>query len=482
MNEQQFNQYKSKNYNNIPVFKELIIDTDTALGLYLKIANNNYSYLFESVEGGKKWGRYSIIGLQSETIIKVFGYDIFLQTGEKVTKITVENPLDWIEEYQQNFRTPSLEIGDFSGGLVGYFGYETIRYIEPKLKNINNKDILKTPDILLMLSKDLIVFDNLKNKVFIITHIDPNISSFDDGINKINAICEKVENNNIPQKSKTNTIDKEDFISNTGADNYKNSVFKIKEYIKKGDCMQVVPSQRLVADFDNDAIYLYRKLRIVNPSPYMYFLNLEDFQIVGSSPEILARVDKNFKATVRPLAGTRPRGKTKTEDIALEKELLGDEKEIAEHLMLIDLGRNDLGRIAKIGEVRVTDKLQIERYSHVMHIVSNVEAQVKQGLSSIDVLKATFPAGTLSGAPKIRAMEIIEEVESEKRGIYSGAVGYLGFNGTMDTAIAIRTAIVKDKKIYIQAGAGVVFDSDPQKEWDETMHKAGALINSAINL
>jgi anthranilate synthase component 1 len=479
MNKQQFNHFKNQGYNNIPVFKELILDTDTALGLYLKVANNNYSYLFESVEGGQKWGRYSIIGLQSNTIIKVFDDTVLLNNEE----VSCDNPLDWIEQYQAQFNTPNIEeLENFSGGLVGYFGYETIRYIEPKLANIGGQDALKTPDILLMLSQDVVVFDNLKNKVFIITHINPNTQSFDDGIAKITTIQHNIYNNPIPESSPHTTLTRDNFVSNFGENNFKLAVDKIKEYITRGDCMQVVPSQRLVADFEGDAMDLYRKLRIVNPSPYMYYLNLEDFHIVGSSPEILAKVDKKGKAVVRPLAGTRPRGKDEAQDKALEEELLADEKEIAEHLMLIDLGRNDLGRIAEIGKVEVTDKIQIERYSHVMHIVSNVEAVVKSGLSNIDVLKATFPAGTLSGAPKIRAMEIIDEVEHEKRGIYSGAVGYLGFNGEMDTAIAIRTAIITNKKLFVQAGAGVVFDSDPQKEWEETMHKAGALINSATNL
>lgn len=482
MNKTQFQEYSQQNYNNIPVFEELILDTETALGLYLKLANNNYSYLFESVEDGQKWGRYSIIGLQSDTIIKVYGEKIQLQAGDSAETITGENPLDWIENYQQNFRTPRIELGDFSGGLVGYFGYETIAYIEPKLRNISGTDILKTPDILLMLSKDLIIFDNLKNKVFIITHINPEHHSFEDGVETIRLLKEQIASATIKPTQPCAATVEEDFSSNFGRKNFEKVVGTIKEYITRGDCMQVVPSQRMSANFNARAIDLYRQLRIVNPSPYMYYLNLEEFQIVGSSPEILAKVDKHGKAVVRPLAGTRKRGETDTQDKALEAELLADEKEIAEHLMLIDLGRNDLGRIAKVGKVAVTDKMQIERYSHVMHIVSNVEAEVKEGLSNIDVLKATFPAGTLSGAPKIRAMEIIDEVEHEKRGIYSGAVGYLGFNGTMDTAIAIRTAVVKDGKIFVQAGAGVVFDSDPTKEWEETLHKSRALINSATNL
>lgn len=483
MNKSRFNQFVADGYNNIPVYKKLIIDTDTALGLYLKLANNDYSYLFESVQGAEKWSRYSIIGLKADTIIKIFDYTITLQQNNQKTTIQTDNPLDWIEEYQTQFNTPTIEeLGDFSGGLVGYFGYETIRYIEPKLKNINNTDKLNTPDILLMLSNDLLVFDNLHNSATIISHINPQLQSFEDAIAKIQQIEQNIQNIQIENNTHTANIQQNDFIANFAENDFKNCVNKIKQYITSGDCMQVVPSQRLSCDFTIPAIELYRKLRVINPSPYMYYLNLKDFQIVGSSPEILAKITLDKKATVRPLAGSRPRGANEVEDKKLEKELLADEKEIAEHLMLIDLGRNDLGKISKTGKVVVSDKMQIERYSHVMHIVSNVECEVQDNLTNIDVLKATFPAGTLSGAPKIRAMQIIDEIESIKRNIYAGAVGYLGFNGTMDTAIAIRTAVIKDGKLHIQAGAGIVFDSNPQAEWNETMHKAHAIIKAAIEL
>jgi anthranilate synthase component 1 len=467
-----FEKYKNLGFNNIPIFKKLTLDTQTALGLYLKLADNDYSYLFESVEGGEKWGRYSIIGLQCNKIIKVVQDEIFIDDNKQQTN---ENPLDFIHNYLAQFNTPKVpELGDFAGGLVGYFGYEAIKYIEPRIK-CQNQDELQIPDILLMLSSDLIVFDNLKNTVFVITHINPNNSTYVDGINKIESILNLIDNP-IPQYQ--NIAKDYDFVSNIGQNQYENIVAKIKEYITAGDCMQVVPSHRLSADFDNKPIELYRKLRVLNPSPYMYYLNLKDFFVAGSSPEILSKVDKDNIATVKPIAGTRPRGENESEDAELAADLLADKKEIAEHLMLIDLGRNDIGRIAKTGTVKVIKNMQIEKYSHVMHIVSTVSGEIQDNLSNIDVLKATFPAGTLSGAPKVRAMEIIEELENGKRGVYGGAVGYLGFNGTMDTAIAIRTAVIKDGKIFIQAGAGVVYDSVPIKEWEETLHKAGAIISA----
>ncbi|HIG88405.1 MAG TPA: anthranilate synthase component I, partial [Candidatus Thioglobus sp.] len=330
-----------------------------------------------------------------------------------------------------------------------------------------------------MLSNDLVVFDNLLNQAFIITHVNPNKQSYEDAIGRLEEISTQINQPLTTSDYQSDNITEQDFTSSFGEDNYKAAVKKIQEYIVAGDVMQVVPSQRLSCEFKAPAIELYRQLRRLNPSPYMYYLNLDDVTIVGSSPEILTRVDGNRKATVRPIAGTRSRGKNEQEDSALEKDLLADEKEIAEHLMLIDLGRNDLGRIAKIGTVVLTDKMFVERYSHVMHIVSNVECDLKEDVSAIDVLKATFPAGTLSGAPKVRAMEIIDEVEDLKRNIYSGAIGYLSWHGCMDMAIAIRTAVIKDQMLYVQAGAGIVYDSIPQSEWDETMHKAQALIKAA---
>ena len=480
----QFNALVEEGYNHIPLSREVVVDTDTPLALYLKLANTPFTYFLESVQGGEKWGRYSFIGLAAETIIKVNEYEIFVEkNGHLQEKFDVQDPLAWIEDFQEQFKVPQLDsLPDFNGGLVGYFGYEIIRYIEPKLKNIEKKDELNVPDILLMVSNDLLVVDNLTSKVHIITHVSPEDGSFDDGIAKLDLIESNIKKSFEHKTNKSEMIKSEDFISSFGKNNFVHAVEKVQKYITAGDVMQVVPSQRLSCKFNSNPVELYRQLRILNPSPYMYYLNLDDFAIVGSSPEILTRVDNNNVATIRPIAGTRSRGKTEEEDKDNEKDLLSDEKEIAEHLMLIDLGRNDLGRIAKTGTVNLTDKMFIERYSHVMHIVSNVECELKDDMSSIDVLRATFPAGTLSGAPKVRAMEIIDEVENLKRNIYSGAIGNLSWHGGMDLAIAIRTAIVKNDVLYVQAGAGIVHDSVPEMEWQETMDKAQALIRAAQNI
>ncbi len=484
MNKTIFNEYIDQGYNHIPVFREVVLDTDTALGLYLKLANNTYSYLFESVQGGEKWGRYSIIGLHAQTVIKVFDYEIQIEKDSNIIeRFQVEDPLAWIEQYQQQFKVPEIaDLPEFNGGLVGYFGYEIIRYIEPKLKDIQLKDELNIADILLMVSNDLVVFDNLANKAFLLTHVNPEIQSYDQAMAYLDTIEADIDRPLVKQDYQSDNLTTQDFSSSFGEQNYKDVVEHIQRYIVAGDVMQVVPSQRLSAPYKAPSVELYRQLRRLNPSPYMYYLNLGDVDIIGSSPEILTRVDSQRRATVRPIAGTRARGKDPAHDLALEKDLLADEKEIAEHLMLIDLGRNDLGRIAKTGSVKLTDKMFVERYSHVMHIVSNVECDLKDGMSAMDALKATFPAGTLSGAPKVRAMEIINEVESLKRNIYSGAIGYLSWHGSMDMAIAIRTAIVKDEMLYVQAGAGIVHDSVPQLEWDETMHKAQALIAAATKV
>ena len=480
----QFNSLKEEGFNHIPLSREVVVDTDTPLALYLKLANTPFTYFLESVQGGEKWGRYSFIGLGAETIIKVNGYEVSIEkNGHLDEQFEVEDPLAWIQTYQEQFKVPQLDsLPDFNGGLVGYFGYEIIRYIEPKLKNIDKTDELNVPDILLMVSNDLLVVDNLTSKVHIITHVSPEKESFNDGMEKLNLIEANIKKSFDHKTNKSEMIKSEDFISSFGKNNFVHAVEKVQKYITAGDVMQVVPSQRLSCKFESNPVELYRQLRILNPSPYMYYLNLDDFAIVGSSPEILTRVDNNNVATIRPIAGTRSRGKTSEEDKANEKDLLSDEKEIAEHLMLIDLGRNDLGRIAKTGTVNLTDKMFIERYSHVMHIVSNVECELKDEMSSIDVLRATFPAGTLSGAPKVRAMEIIDEVETLKRSIYSGAIGNLSWHGGMDLAIAIRTAIVKDEVLYVQAGAGIVHDSIPEMEWQETMDKAQALIRAAQNI
>jgi anthranilate synthase component 1 len=367
----------------------------------------------------------------------------------------------------------------FNGGLVGYFGYETVAYIEPRLRREIKPDPLGTPDILLMVSEDLLVFDNLSGKLLLVTHVDPReVGTFDDAQNKLEKLEKRLREAKLQSTPHSGRkIDESDFVSGFTQQGFESAVATIKDYIVAGDVMQVVLSQRLSISYQASGVDLYRALRCLNPSPYMYYLNLEDFQIVGSSPEILVRLEDGT-VTVRPIAGTRPRGGTRDEDEALERDLLSDPKELAEHLMLIDLGRNDAGRVAQIGTVRLTEKMIIERYSHVMHIVSNVTGRLKEGKNAFDVLSATFPAGTVSGAPKIRAMEIIDELEPVKRGVYSGAVGYIGWSGNLDTAIAIRTAVIKDKTLHIQVGAGIVYDSIPRNEWDETMNKGRAIFRA----
>ena len=480
-----FNKLVKKGYNRIPLMCEVLADLDTPLSTYTKICNFPYSYLFESVEGGEKWGRYSIIGLPAKKIISVTGEKIKITENSKlIDEYNTNDPLKEIEKIQQSYKVAQIEgMPRFSGGLVGYFGYETIRYIEPKLNKNNKEDPIGSPDILLMVSDEVVVFDNLSGKLFIIVHADPKKNdAYSNALQRLDDISGMLRDNqnNKSQSDNSRDVNENDFVSGFTQKNYEKAVDAIKNYIVNGDAMQVVLSQRLSIPFQSKPINLYRALRSLNPSPYMYFLDLEDFQIVGSSPEILVRLEDNI-VTVRPIAGTRPRGKTKSEDLALEKDLLGDPKELAEHLMLIDLGRNDLGRVADMGSVNLTDKMIIERYSHVMHIVSNVTGELKKGMNAMDVLRSTFPAGTVSGAPKIRAMEIIDELEPVKRGVYSGAVGYISWNGNMDTAIAIRTAVIKDKTLHIQVGAGIVADSIPKNEWDETMNK-GRAIFKAVSL
>jgi len=483
MTPEQFSNLAQEGYNRIPVMREVLADLDTPLSTYLKLANGPYSYLLESVHGGEKWGRYSIIGLPCKQILKVFGNKVIIEkNGELIEEHECEDPLSFVEEYQARFRVPELEgLPRFNGGLVGYFAYDTIRYIEPKLAATCPEDPLGTPDILLMVSDQLVVFDNLSGKLMLIYHVDPSVEdAFPLAQTVLDLLVHRLRNDVCAQtkpQTSAREIQEADFVSGYPEDDFKAGVSKIKEYVLSGDIMQTVLSQRMSIPFESEPLDLYRSLRCLNPSPYMYFLNLQDFHIVGSSPEILARVEDG-EVTVRPIAGTRKRGIDEAHDLALEKELLADPKELAEHLMLIDLGRNDAGRVSETGTVKLTDKMIVERYSHVMHIVSNVTGKLKPKTSAIDVLRATFPAGTLSGAPKIRAMEIIDELEPVKRGVYGGAVGYLSFNGNMDTAIAIRTAVIKDKVLHIQAGAGVVADSVPQSEWDETMNKARAVFRA----
>ncbi|WP_295455894.1 anthranilate synthase component I [uncultured Thiodictyon sp.] len=468
-------------HNRIPLVCEVLADLDTPLSVYLKLAEGRYSYLFESVQGGEKWGRYSIIGLPCRTVLKVTGHQVQVERdGAVIETAETTDPLAWIGEFQARFRVATHPgLPRFTGGLVGYFGYDTIRYIEPRLAHCPNPDQQNTPDILLLVSDEVVVFDNLSGRMYIILHLDPHAGdTLESGRARMQDLIGRMQRGaprRPPQGERR--VHEDDFVSGFTQQGFESAVERIKDYILAGDCMQVVLSQRLSIPFQARPLDLYRALRGLNPSPYMYFLDLGDFQIVGSSPEILVRLEDGL-VTVRPIAGTRRRGATEAEDQALEVELLADPKELAEHLMLIDLGRNDAGRIARTGSVRLTDRMIVERYSHVMHIVSNVVGELQEGLSAIDVLRATFPAGTVSGAPKIRAMEIIDELEPVKRGVYSGAVGYLSWNGNMDTAIAIRTAVIKDGTLHIQAGAGIVADSVPRLEWEETMNKGRAIFRA----
>ncbi len=481
MTPEQFTALKAEGYNRIPVMREVLADLDTPLSIYLKLANGPYSYLFESVHGGEKWGRYSIIGLPCRTLLRVNGNEIDIETdGKVVEKHTAADPLAYIEEFQARYNAAEIDgLPRFSGGLVGYFGYDTIRYIEPKLAACPNPDNIGNPDILLMVSDEVVVFDNLRGCMYVVVYVDPSLGgTLESGEARITELIDKMAGGAPRQHHGTpHQVDESHFVSGFTEDGFQQAVEKGKQYILDGDCMQVVLSQRLSIPFSAPPLDLYRALRGLNPSPYMYFLNLDDFYIVGSSPEILVRLEDN-KVTVRPIAGTRRRGHSEEEDSALEQELLADPKELAEHLMLIDLGRNDAGRVAKIGSVKLTENMIVERYSHVMHIVSNVTGELNDGMSAIDVLRATFPAGTVSGAPKIRAMEIIDELEPVKRGVYSGAVGYISWSGNMDTAIAIRTAVIKDNTLHIQAGAGIVADSIPRLEWKETMNKGRAIFRA----
>jgi len=482
MNQAEFDQLAEQGYNRIPIAREVLADLDTPLSTYLKLADAPYSYLLESVHGGEKWGRYSIIGLPCETIVRITGQDIEVKhNGDVIETTTSTDPLSWIETFKQQYKVPDLDnLPRFNGGLVGYFGYDTVRYVEPRLGDCPNPDPLGCPDILLMVSNDLIVFDNLSGRLFLIVHADPSTDNALQNAQKNLDTLTSHLRTATPKYSSSKTgkkVNEDDFVSGFTHDGFIDAVEKAKQYITDGDIMQVVLSQRLSIPFSAQAMDLYRALRTLNPSPYMYYLNLEDFHIVGSSPEILVRMEDD-EVTVRPIAGTRPRGKTAEEDLAFEQDLLADPKELAEHLMLIDLGRNDAGRVSQIGTVKLTTKMIVERYSHVMHIVSNVTGQVVPDMTCIDALRATFPAGTVSGAAKVRAMEIIDELEPVKRGVYAGAVGYLSWSGNMDTAIAIRTAVIKDNMLNIQAGAGIVYDSVPEMEWQETMNKARAVFRA----
>ncbi|HET7313132.1 anthranilate synthase component I [Salinisphaera sp.] len=478
-----------------PLVVEALADLDTPLSTYLKVADAPYSFLLESVQGGERWGRYSIIGLPAAERIRVRGHTLVHETNEGVIEtLKTADPLAWIAAFNQARPLPRLpELPRLTGGLVGYFGYDTIRYIEPRLAGggHDKDDPLDLPDILLLVAEELVIFDNLSGKLYVVAHhLEDDAEDRARVEARVEAILDALDAP-LPQAAactgtaagpeiepQINDVSDGRFVSGLTQAGYEDAVHRIREYTQAGDVMQVVPSQRLSAPFNAEAMSLYRALRSLNPSPYMFYFNFDDHHVVGASPEILVRA-MDGEVTVRPIAGTRKRGLSPAEDEALAEELLADPKEIAEHLMLIDLGRNDVGRVAAPGTVKLTERMAIERYSHVMHIVSNVTGKLRADLTPMDALRAAFPAGTLSGAPKIRAMEIIDEIEPVKRGVYGGAVGYLAGNGSMDLAIAIRTAVLKNGEIHVQAGGGIVADSQPTAEWEETMNKARAVMKAA---
>ncbi len=488
--ELEFKSLASEGYNRIPLMVEAFADLETPLSLYLKLAHTKdggkHSFLLESVVGGERFGRYSFIGLPARTLLRASGFGAQAKTevvtDGQVVETAQGNPLDFIEAYQKRFKValrPGLP--RFCGGLAGYFGYDAVRYIEKKLETTCPPDTLGCPDILLLQCEELAVIDNLSGKLYLIVYADPaQPEAYAKAKKRLRELKDQLKYSvSAPVVKATESHPAQrDFAK---AD-YLAAVDRAKELIAAGDFMQVQVGQRIHKRYTESPLSLYRALRSLNPSPYMYFYDFGDFHVVGASPEILVRqekTDEGTKVTIRPLAGTRPRGATPEKDKATEVELINDPKERAEHVMLIDLARNDIGRIAKTGTVKVTEAFAVERYSHVMHIVSNVEGILHDGMTSMDVLKATFPAGTLTGAPKVHAMELIDQLEPTKRGLYGGACGYLSYAGDMDVAIAIRTGIIKNGTLYVQAAAGVVADSVPELEWKETEHKARALLRAA---
>jgi anthranilate synthase component 1 len=480
MTEAEFQRLAAQGFNRVPLVAETFADLDTPLSLYLKLANRSYTYLLESVEGGERFGRYSFIGLAAPVRLRAVGRLVTVTHGDAtVEKSQSTDPLEFVREFLSRYRVAELPgLPRFCGGLVGYFGYDTVRWIEPRLSGGWLKpDPLGCPDMLLLLSEELAVIDNLSGKLYLVVYADPSKPrAWHDAQARLRELLGALR---LPLSLPPEHRDAgAEVVSNFDGDAFREAVGRAIRYVRDGDIMQVVLSQRLSRPYSGSPLSLYRALRSINPSPYMFYLDFGDFQVVGASPEILVRLERRT-VTVRPIAGTRPRGASHDHDLQLERELLADPKERAEHVMLVDLGRNDVGRIAATGSVRLTEKMTVERYSHVMHIVSNVEGKLREGLDSLDVLRAAFPAGTVSGAPKVRAMEIIDELEPEKRGLYAGAVGYLGFNGDMDLAIAIRTAVVKAGQMHVQAGAGIVADSVPESEWQETRAKARAVLRAA---
>jgi anthranilate synthase component I len=480
MTEQEFLALGRAGFNRIPLHLETLADLDTPLSIYLKLANRPNSYLLESVIGGERFGRYSIVGLPARERLEVSGRDVTLtRDGKVVDASELDDPLEYIDAYLKSFR--AAPIGSslrFAGGLAGYFGYDVVRYIEGRLRRPGKPDPIGLPDVRLLLSEELAVVDNLSGKLHLIVYADPaKPGAHAAALRRLQELRAQLRRPaGLPAHSPEPSLEAPR--SNIGERVFRDAVAKCKRYITDGDMMQVQISQRLTQRFPYSPVNLYRSLRSINPSPYMFYFDFGDCQLVGASPEILVRREGD-KVTLRPIAGTRKRGSTPEKDLAMERELVADPKERAEHLMLIDLGRNDMGRIARIGSVKVTETMVVERYSHVMHMVSNVEGEVDPALTPMQLLRATFPAGTVTGAPKVRSMEIIDELEPEKRGVYAGAAGYLGFNGNLDLAIAIRTGVVKDGQLYVQAAAGIVADSIDEAEWRETQNKARALLAAA---
>ncbi len=479
----EFEALAAQGYTRIPLLRTLVADLETPLSAYLKLTTDApYSYLLESVQGGEVWGRYSLIGLPCSERIEVRGNQLQHWQGDQCSAYTVTDPLAWLTEFHQNRRcAPCAGLPRFCGGLVGYFGYDTVRYVEPgKLGAVNLPDPLNNPDILLLVSDAVVIFDNLRGSLMLVLQVDPRQPhAYIQAVARLDLLTAQLQAGVLPPAAQIRPFAHPGSVQpNFSQADFEAAVARIQAYIAAGDVMQVVLAQRMQTPYAGSPLQLYRALRRLNPSPYLYYFNLAAFHIVGSSPEILTRVEDG-RVTVRPIAGTRPRGATPAADAALAEELLADPKERAEHLMLIDLGRNDVGRVAEPGSVQVTEQMIIERYSHVMHIVSNVMGRLRPGLNAMDVLRATFPAGTLSGAPKVRAMQIIAELEPIKRGIYGGAVGYWSWSGNLDTAIAIRTAVIQDDTLHLQAGAGVVADSIPAAEWQETLNKGQAVFRAA---
>ena len=495
MTEADFQALAKQGYTRVPVVLEARADLYTPLAIYLKLASGPFTYLLESVVGGERFGRYSFIGLACAERIEARGgmvrrllreargKDVCIETAG--SEDSPADPFEYVRGYlARQHVAPVPAALRFGGGLVGYFGYETVRHVEPTAMGAPKPDAIGTPDLLLLVSDELAVVDNVLGKLYLVVYADPREPgawrAAHERLKHLHArlaapIAEQFSSEMKHEESLQRpanlscSVTEEEFLA---------AVRRCKEYILEGDCMQVQISQRTTRDFAAPPLELYRALRGVNPSPYMYYFDFGDHHVVGASPEIMVRLSGGT-VTLRPIAGTRPRGATPEADAKAAEELLADPKERAEHVMLIDLGRNDVGRVAATGTVKVTEQMVIERYSHVMHIVSNVDGRIAPGLDAIDVFRASFPAGTVTGAPKVRAMQIIDELEPVRRGVYSGAVGYLGFNGDMDVAIAIRTAVVKDRMLHVQAAAGVVADSIPESEWAETLYKARALLRAA---